>query len=165
MEKFPLLVIDLQVAFMESIPADFVGRIDRFLTRWKPEQLHWLRFVNHAGSLYERAINYSECMVSPERDFIALPSFAPDLPRKIVTHYGYSPPADFIAELKNAGHDKAGICGVDTDACVMAACFALWDAGIQPIIYSDYCHSSGGTDMHRAAIAMMFRQFGMHSMR
>lgn len=165
MENFPLLVIDLQNAFMKSIPSDFIGKLDGFLKRWKPANLYWLRFVNHPGSFYEQHINYADCMVSPDRDIMGLPSFPADAPRQIVTHYGYAPPADFIASLKAAGHTKVGICGVDTDACVMAACFALWDAEIQPIIFSQYCHSSGGVDMHRAALSMMFRQFGMHSMR
>jgi hypothetical protein len=42
----------------------------------------------------------------------------------------------------------------------MAACFALWDADIKPIILADLCASSGGAMFHEAALDLMMRQFG-----
>ena len=165
MKNSPLLVIDLQTAFTKSVSDAFIQNITGFIGGWPEELTYWLKFLNHPDSLYEKHIDYQDCTLSADSALIVPPPSHAAEKRKIVNHFGYAPPQDFIAQLKSDGHNSVNICGLDTDACVMAACFSLWDAGIQPIVHTEYCQSSGGTEMHRAALSMMYRQFGMHSMR
>lgn len=165
MEKEPLLVIDLQPAFTRKVTPQYLSGVMAFVSEWPEDLTYWLRFMNHPDSLYERHIDYSNCTLSTESALLDCPPPHDNARRKVVPHFGYAPPADFIEQLKKDGHKRAHLCGVDTDACVMAACFVLWDAGIQPVIHAEQCQSSRGPEMHHAAISMMFRQFGMHSMR
>ena len=66
---------------------------------------------------------------------------------RIFDHYSYIPSVDALNALKQ--FQKVAICGVDTDACVMAAFFALWDAEIPSVILANYCASSGGESFHK----------------
>ena len=51
------------------------------------------------------------------------------------------------------------MCGVDTDACVMATA-GLFDAGFETFVVSDGCASSGGQEYHEAAIKILERNIG-----
>ncbi len=81
---------------------------------------------------------------------------------QVFEHYVYGLPQSLIEKLK--AYPRVGIAGVDTDACVFAACFNLWDCGVQPIILANYCSSSGGSMIHKAALSIMQRQFGADSL-
>ena len=50
--------------------------------------------------------------------------------------------------------------GVDTDACILTTALALFDFGVQPVIYRDLCASTGGAEMHSAAIDVLNRNIG-----
>lgn len=59
--------------------------------------------------------------------------------------------------------DKIYIAGIDTDACVLATAFALFDKGIQPIIIQNCCATSGSAILHKHTLDIMKRQFGKQS--
>lgn len=52
------------------------------------------------------------------------------------------------------------IIGHDTDACVMAVAFQLFDKGYDFRVLTKWCYSSGGIEMHRMAVELMKRNFG-----
>lgn len=62
-----------------------------------------------------------------------------------------------ISLLHEHNADSAVVVGFDTDACVLATAFALFDAGVIPYIDSRGCDSSGGTELHDAALAIAAR--------
>lgn len=125
MHNEPLLVIDLQPAFTQKLPPEYLPDVMEFISKWPEDLTYWLRFLNHPDSLYERHINYDKCTVSTDSALLPAPPSHDDAKRKVIPHFGYAPPADFVAQLIKDGHRRAHICGVDTDACVMAACFSL----------------------------------------
>jgi nicotinamidase-related amidase len=51
--------------------------------------------------------------------------------RMFVKH-GYLPPPELIRYLKDAGVQRVLVCGIQADACCLAAGFALFDAGLHP---------------------------------
>jgi len=51
--------------------------------------------------------------------------------------YGYAPAPETIAWLKALNPDRVLVCVIQTDTCVMAAGFALFDAGLAPTLISD----------------------------
>lgn len=155
-----LLVIDVQFGFMRNGADRVVPEIRNLVSLYDPAQVYYLRYRNHPGSLFTKHLNWHEMMTSDQSALV------PDVltPEPVIfDHYGYSPPPEMIERLRGDGVREIGICGVDTDACVMAALFALWDHDIRPIVPSSYCFSSGGENMHRAALDMMLRQFGFGS--
>lgn len=52
------------------------------------------------------------------------------------------------------------VMGFDTDACVLAVCFQLWDAGIEFTVNLNGCASSTGRHAHTSAAQIMRTVFG-----
>lgn len=79
--------------------------------------------------------------------------FTPDF---TVAHSGYA-----IEEYPSfCPGDKVHVIGFDTDACVLSACFDLFNKGVDFDIWLDMVWSSGGKKMHEAGLTVMERQFG-----
>jgi len=55
----------------------------------------------------------------------------------IFIKHGYAPTPETINHLKSLAPDRVLVCGIQTDTCVLAAGFALFDAGLQPTLISD----------------------------
>lgn len=55
------------------------------------------------------------------------------------------------------------VMGFDTDACVLAVCFQLWDAGIEFTVNLNGCASSTGRHAHTSAAQIMRTVFGADS--
>lgn len=55
--------------------------------------------------------------------------------------------------------DKVDVIGFDTDACVLNACFDLFNLNVQFRVLVSGCWSSGGASMHKAGLEVMKRQF------
>lgn len=51
--------------------------------------------------------------------------------------HGYAPTPEIINHLKSLAPERVLVCGIQTDTCVLAAGFALFDAGLQPTLISD----------------------------
>ncbi|MGY2399278.1 cysteine hydrolase family protein [Pseudomonas sp. SDO5271_S396] len=56
---------------------------------------------------------------------------------RVFIKHGYAPTPETIAYLKSLAADRVLVCGIQTDTCVLAAGFALFDAGLQPTLISD----------------------------
>ena len=51
--------------------------------------------------------------------------------------HGYAPAPETLGYLKGLNLDRVLVCGIQTDTCVLAAGFALFDAGLTPTLVSD----------------------------
>ncbi len=51
--------------------------------------------------------------------------------------YGYGPPPEVIDFFQDWEIDRVLVCGIQADTCVLAAGFALFDAGLQPTLVAD----------------------------
>ena len=76
-------------------------------------------------------------------------------PDKMFLHSGYSA----VDKMTFPDHVPIDVIGLDTDACVLAHCFAMFDRDIRFRVIVDGVYSSGGKDMHEAGLACMKRQF------
>lgn len=56
---------------------------------------------------------------------------------RIFIKHGYAPTPETVAYLKSLAPQRVLVCGIQTDTCVLAAGFALFDAGLQPTLISD----------------------------
>lgn len=155
MKPDALLIIDIQNGFMSKGAESVIAPVVELVSAWPQEHIYYLKYRNYPDSLFARHLDWQELMTSPEVDFVS-GTYREGSP--VFEHFGYKPPDDLIAALKQ--YKTVGICGVDTDACVMAAVFTLWDADIRPVILEKYCASSGGAHFHEAALGLMLRQFG-----
>lgn len=56
---------------------------------------------------------------------------------KVFIKHGYGPTQELLDYLKNLNPQRVLVCGIQTDTCVLAAGFALFDAGLQPTLLTD----------------------------
>ncbi|MGO4327218.1 cysteine hydrolase family protein [Cupriavidus sp. 2TAF22] len=56
---------------------------------------------------------------------------------QVFVKHGYAPSPDTIAHLQGLNLDRVLVCGIQTETCVLAAGFALFDAGLQPTLLED----------------------------
>ncbi|MGC5702157.1 cysteine hydrolase family protein [Pseudomonas sp. NFXW11] len=55
----------------------------------------------------------------------------------IFIKHGYGPTPELLEHLRNLNPQRVLVCGIQTDTCVLAAGFALFDAGLQPTLITD----------------------------
>ncbi|MEX5611666.1 cysteine hydrolase family protein [Pseudomonas protegens] len=56
---------------------------------------------------------------------------------KVFIKHGYGPTTEILEHLKSLAPERVLVCGIQTDTCVLAAGFALFDAGLQPTLLTD----------------------------
>lgn len=118
-----LLIVDVQATFappdwlVEGIQT-LIGRLPSVAT----VELHdeeRTPFLSQLG--WSPALN-DESLVKADHIFIK---------------YGYNPSGDTLECLKQMGLDRVLVCGIQTEACVLAAGFLLFDAGLNPTLITD----------------------------
>ncbi|MHB8408352.1 MAG: hypothetical protein ACYDHY_09740 [Acidiferrobacterales bacterium] len=138
------MVVDLQSGF--DPPAALVAAIAAEATQYAAVAM--TRFHNLPDSLYRSVLGY-------DRDGGDLALSVPG--SIILDKTGYGLNARHIELLRMFDCDEWHLCGVETDACVLACAFSLWDAKLSPRIRGDLCSSPG---FHAEAIRIAERQFG-----
>ena len=146
-----IIIVDMQKAF--PVPREVIERIE---SRSQDFPLRvFTKFLNDPNSLFHRKLKRSSCLPgSPERELL-LETTADDI---VLDKTGYGFTAQQIDRLREAGIQKALVCGVDTDACVLGVVFTLFDAGIDCEVDPDLCWSSTG--LQDAALTIVREQFG-----
>jgi nicotinamidase-related amidase len=74
----------------------------------------------------------------------------------ILDKAGYGLSAENLDRLRETGCTEWHLCGLETDACVLACAFSLWDSGMRPKVLLDLCASP----LQKAASMILERQFG-----
>lgn len=146
-----LIIVDVQHAF--SPPTSFLRKLERYSRRF-PCRI-FTRYVNPVGSPFRRLLMQKCCAPgSSDTELLIAPSDK-DLVLDKIAKYGLTPKQ--IQMLKRRGIRKVTVCGLDTDACVIAVMFSLFDAGLECHLKEDMCWSSSG--LHKAAVAIIRQQF------
>ena len=151
-----LLAVDLQNGFLSSpeckaVVSKVVERASKFHQVWAT------RFFNRNAN-FSRQLNWNE-MVSGQST--ELSTILSPVVNKTFDKPSYSPVSQALLQaLLRDAITTVAVCGVDTDACVMATALGLFDAGFETFVVSDGCASSGGQEYHEAAIKILERNIG-----
>ncbi len=148
--KATLVIVDVQQAF--SIPPKIVEAIRRYSRRF--ERRIFTQFINPPGSLFRKKLDQHSC--APGSDDLRL-LVAPEPGDIVIRKAGYGLKAGDIRRLKSAGVERAIVCGIDTDACVLGVMFSLFDAGIVCHVKENLCWSSTG--LHQEGMDIIREQF------
>lgn len=118
-----LLIVDIQSTF--SPPEWLVDR-----ARWLSARLPTIASVelhDEQVTPFQRQLGWhpaaeDECLVEVDRVFIK---------------HGYGQTAETLEYIKQLGVERVLVCGMQTETCVLAAGFALFDAGLSPTLVTD----------------------------
>ena len=153
-----LMVVDMQQGFMYAENyKNLAKKIDFLLENQKYDKVFYTKFVNLKDSLYIKKLKWNK-LTTPQEQEICVKVVDNS---KIFTKYGYGLSIDdlnYIKDLKqNQELNEIDICGLQTDACVYAIAFQMFDLGIYPNILLDYCETN---DNIKEPIKQIFnRQF------
>jgi isochorismate hydrolase len=157
--NFGILIIDCHRPFLESAiehHRDPMIGILALLESTKTTKNDTIQtiFCNKKESLWRSVLGWSDSsvLVDPEDCLDTIP---------IIRKRGYGiSETGLLQRFKKNDIKRVILAGMDTDACVLAAAFNLWDVGIQPILYEPGSASSGGAGTHEMALVLWERQFG-----
>ncbi len=62
--------------------------------------------------------------------------------------------------LKKNNIQVVDLCGFDTDCCVLATAYDLFDLGIKPVVLENLTWSTSKDQLHKSAIKMLNRNIG-----
>jgi nicotinamidase-related amidase len=156
----PLLVVDVQLGFLNHYTQHIPERVAQLLTRSFYEPVLFTRFVNAPESAYRRFLDWHECAEPPQTDLA--PEILPFVNEELVfAKPGYAGISDELADyLIENGFEEVAITGIDTDMCVLKVAMDIFDLGIRPIVLTDCCASTAGLQSHLAGLAILARNIG-----
>lgn len=143
-----LLAVDLQKQFKG-------GQYDSCLEYIESHRVEYDKviatlFVNdkYINPNYIKKLGWKDCQNATVEDI----EFKTD---QIIVKHGYGLPSDIFGKK-----DRVDIIGCETDACILAICFSLWDDGISFNVLWDYVYT--GADIDNAELRKIYkRQFGL----
>lgn len=145
-----LIIVDLQRAF--TVPPKLVAAIEEHGKRYKRRV--FTRFENPRGSIFRKLLQMDSC---PPGSTDTVLYIQPQKGDVVITKRGYGLSASQVKRLKRLGIKRAAVCGIDTDACVLAVMFSLFDGGIDCRAIPDLCFSTSG--LQGEAIKIIEHQF------
>lgn len=152
-----LFVIDVQEGFIDEHTKPVLPAIEKLL-REEWDGVIASKFKGQAGSLFEQRLGYKGMRSIVERELWQPVARAATF---LVDKTGYSALTSKALDfLRWFNSPQVHVCGFDTDGCVLATCFALWDAGYAPSLIEDAVASTGGDEAHKAALLVARRSFG-----
>lgn len=155
-----LMVVDVQVGFLNDFTAHIPGRIARLIEGAGYDAILFTRFVNVSDSPYHRLLDWHDCAESPQTDLAhELEPFAAI--SRSFTKSGYTGLSDDLGQhLRELDPRRATIVGIDTDMCVLKIAMDVFDLGIEPVVLIDCCASTAGLQAHLAGLAVLSRNIG-----
>lgn len=155
-----LIAVDIQVGFIGPSTAEIPAQIRAFCEVVPVEHRIFTRFINPGtGGPFVDFLDWHRLQDGNET---ALAPEVADLPTLLIDKHSYSPFAHPGLEdaLRVLDVEEVLVFGIDTDACVLATAFGLFDLGIRPRVVTDLSASSGGRKYHDSAMAILARSIG-----
>ena len=141
------MVIDVQSYFVKKSPSDLPQKIAQHISKSKYDFVAFSIFQNQDNSNWERSLHWSRC--KNEEDMKLAPeleSFAKKDNTFTKNSYSIFKNKDFENTLKHQQIDRVEVCGIDTDACVLATAFDAFDHDYEVKVLFNLSYSSDNLD-------------------
>ena len=161
--KRVLIVIDVQKYFLTDETKPIVKNIRDYLTKQSSQytSIYFTIFRNDPRSPLWQVSGWKGCTGSPDTDIcdeIKKFSNAKNLFYKNTLSAVKVP--QIRDGLKGNAISEVHLCGFDTDCCVLATAYDLFDQGIKPVIIENLSWSTSEEKLHSAAIQIVKRNIG-----
>ncbi len=156
----PLLIVDVQVGFINSFTHHIPQRIAQLIRSGKYSPVIFTRFINSESGPYQRFLDWHNCGCEPEINIAA--ELQPFVKQNLV----FSKPglcgitSELVSCLRENQAERVFLVGIDTDMCVLKIAMDIFDLGIEPIVLTDCCASTAGLQAHLAGLAVLSRNIG-----
>ncbi|WP_329521090.1 cysteine hydrolase [Spirillospora sp. NBC_01491] len=163
-DRAVLVVVDVQNGFIREASAPVVPVIADLVARWQAagRDVVFTRYLNYPGSPFERLINWSDLMDSPQTDIV--PELQPyaEKATAVIDKKGYGLFADAAgaALVAERGWQDIYVCGIATESCVLATCLGAFEADLTPWLVEDASASHAGQHVHDSGVLVTRRFIG-----
>ena len=160
MDNKILIVVHVQNGFIKTQEhVNKANQIVALVKSGKFDKIVATKFLNYTDSMYERCFNWSDLKTSDETNlYEPLKEFVDATFKKTTYNCVNDDFIELLTELNDYEEvNEVYICGLDTDACVLATAIGLFDHLIAPIVLEDYCFSTGGEQYHKAGLKCLER--------
>jgi nicotinamidase-related amidase len=156
----PLIIVDIQVGFINDFTHHIPKRVARLIQRDNYEPILFTRFINAIDGPYQRFLDWHSCDSEPEINIV--PELEPWVkPDRVFSKRGLCGMPDELASyLREERIERVFLVGIDTDMCVLKLAMDFFDMGIEPIVLTDCCASTAGLQAHLAGLAVLSRNIG-----
>jgi|SRR3989344_3335197 len=164
--KKALIVIDVQKYFLIKETKPIIKGIRDFLKQNSSEYLviYFTIFKNDKNSPLWQISEWRDCTSSPQTDVCdEIKEFTnnKNLFYKNILSAGKVP--GIINDIKKKNIEEVDLLGFDTDCCVLATAYDLFDQGIKPVVIENLTWSTSKDRLHSSAIKMIRRNIGFVS--
>lgn len=144
-----LLVVDLQKQFADKNNQSYQRVLD-FVKKSRNKYFTVATIFKNSSpnNQFQKYLNWNDCKNANIQDL----EFKSD---RVLFKDAYG-----NIDLSWFKNSKIHIVGCNTDACVLAICYNLFDNGYDFDILTKDCYSSGGEVIHKCAVEIMKRAFG-----
>lgn len=162
-----LIIIDAQKYFLNKWTEPkvklIVNEIKKYLTQnlQKYSLIYFTIFKNDKNSSLWKISGWKDCTESPDIDlFDELKEFTNENNVIYKNTLSAVKKPQIIQALKNKNIQEVHLCGFDTDCCILATAYDLFDLGIKPVVLENLTWSTSKEKLHQPAIKMINRNIG-----
>ena len=161
--KKALIVIDVQKYFLNDETKPVVQKIHDYIFAQANNysSIYFTIFRNDAKSPLWNILEWKGCTGSPNTDICdEIKEFtnSKNLFYKNILSAAKVP--QIHDELLNNKISELHLCGFDTDCCVLATAYDLFDQGIKPVILENLTWSTSEEKLHTPALQIIKRNIG-----
>ncbi len=165
----PLLVIDVQNGFVNENSRHVISGIVKFSAERMGQggAVVATRFINTAGSQWEKLIQWSRVRDEPEIDLVPeLLDLRRKNPEMIISDKNtYSSLTPRVTRLlEDSGSNEVLLCGIATESCVLKTAVDLFEIGFRPVVLTDLCATHASREAEAAGLLVLSRFIGRNQL-
>ncbi len=161
-----LLIIDLQQGFMVDGVTDHArSMIDELLKSNVFDRVLSSVYRNYEGSPIERLMGWDKLLTEEEQQVVGEAAVRSHHFVYKETYSAYSEELVELLKTENGGElpECIFIAGFDTECCVLMTAADFFEAGIRPIVLTQYCGASGGEEAQNAGVRTLKSLIGANN--
>jgi len=161
-----LFAIDVQKFFENKKTKSIARKISNYIKKNKNKYslIIFTVFKNDSESSLWRIFKWRVCNKRKETEIINELSNLVDNSKIIFRNtYSLLKAPQVKRKLRKYKIKQVDICGFDTDCCVLATTYDLFDSGYKPVILKNLCFSTSKEKLHKSALRIIERNCGFLS--
>ncbi len=158
-----LIVIDVQKYFLNPETKFVINKIQLYLKNKSSQYsaIYFTVFKNNPQAPLWTISHWQGCQKSPDTDICdeikKIPNQKNLFYKNILSAYKVP---GIKKSLKQNRISQVDLCGFDTDCCVLATAYDLFDNGIKPVVLENLTYSTAKEKLHLPALKMIERNIG-----
>lgn len=151
-----LVIIDVQNFFVKEGTRDLPDKIATYIKKNAFDFVLFTVFINTQGSNLFRLRNWNKCTTPPDTDIHH--TLSPYVTSNNVfekTAFSAFKAKSFKRFLERNAISTLYLCGINTDACVLATAFDGFDLGYEIVVVRELCKSLSGKEIGDSALQII----------